>query len=265
MNWQELTSPEIGALDRELPIVIPLGSCEQHGKHLPVCVDTLQLQGLVQRLNDAMGERVAILPPLWLGASHHHLDFPGTMSVRPQVFSMIVTEMALCLLGQGFRRLFFLNGHGGNLVPASQALGELIVTNDLADSSHIALASWWSLAAPALLPERLGMETPRLTHACEYETSFVLALREDLVKLAALDPGHVEKNRPWASDPRWQGRVEGFHRFHRWTSSGHMGSPTKATAQKGEAILQAVTRTLVEFLEDFGKWPDMEPLPRQNS
>lgn len=264
MYWHELTSPEIGALDRDIPVIIPLASCEQHGNHLPVFVDTLQIQAVIEGVNERLGDQAAILPPLWLGSSHHHLDFPGTISVRPKLFAKMIQEIARCLLHHGFRRLFFLNGHGGNRVPASQALGDLIASDDRADAAQIALASWWFVARAAMMPERHGMKTPALTHACEYETSLLLAIREDLVRLAALDPAHVEKTRPWVAHPRWQGQVEAFHRFHRWTSSGHMGDPGAATKEKGVSLLAAVCDTVAEFIRDFRNWPVMEPIRRES-
>jgi len=260
MLWHELTSPQIGSLDREIPVVIPLGSCEQHGRHLPVFVDTLQLDEITSRLDREMGDRIVLAPVLWLGASHHHLDFPGALSVPPKLYSEVIQSIARCFLEHGFRRLFFLNGHGGNIIPASQALTDLMLSDDRADAATIALASWWVLAGSDLDPESHGMTTAKLTHACEYETSVVLAIREDLVRLSEIAGDHVEKARPWTVDPRWAGKVEGFHRFHRWTSSGHMGEPSAATREKGLSLLESVTGALVAFLDDFAKWPQMPPL-----
>ena len=255
MYWHELTSDAIEALDRELPVVIPLGSCEQHGHHLPVFTDTFQLEAITSRLEARLSDRLVMAPVLWLGASHHHMDFPGALSVPPKLYSEVIQSLADCFLRHGFRRLFFLNGHGGNLVPASHALTDLIVRDDRADAGSIALASWWSVAAYKIGPNEHGMQSPQLTHACEYETSLVLAIREDLVRLAGVADGHEEKARPWTVDPRWAGKVEGFHRFHRWTSSGHMGNPAAANAEKGRSLLEAIVAGLAEFLEDFGKWP----------
>ena len=108
------------------------------------------------------------------------------------------------------------------------------------------------------------MKTPKLTHACEYETSLVLALREDLVKLAEMAPDHEEIERPWATGRR-AGKVEGFHRFHRWTSSGHMGNPAVATAEKGQSLLEAVTAEVVNFIDEFSAWPVMKKIgPQEN-
>lgn len=257
MRWHELTTVEIATLDRELPIVVPLGSCEQHGRHLPLFVDSLQVEEIARRIDARLHERVAILPTLWLGASHHHLDFPGTISLRPSLYGEAIQEMTRCILQHGFRRIFFLNGHGGNLVPVSNALSELICLDERADAASITLSSWWQVASSAMAPGGHGMETPRLTHACEYETSMILAIREDLVKLSKIDAEHAEVARPWSADPRWSGKVEGFYRFHRWTSSGHMGRPEAATKEKGNSLLEAVVETLVEFLIDFSSWPHL--------
>ncbi len=260
MYWHELTSPEIDRLDREIPVVIPLASCEQHGRHLPLFVDTLQIDAILDRVRASLSDEIVVLPTLWLGSSHHHLDFPGTLSVRPKLYAEMIQELARCLLTHGFRRLFFLNGHGGNLVPASHALTDLIVNDERADAAHIALASWWSVASSVMAAETHQMETPRLTHACEYETSLILAIREDLVKLSEITPDHLEKPRVWATDQRWQGKVEGFHRFHRWTSTGHMGRPELASREKGESLLLAVSQAVTVFLRDFRSWPAMEPI-----
>ena len=262
MLWQELTSPEIDRLDRDLPVLIPLASCEQHGRHLPVFTDTLETEAIAARVEKLRSDRLVALPTLWLGASHHHIDFPGTLSLPPAAYAGMIQHLTRCLLQHGFRRLFFLNGHGGNVVPASQALTDLIATDDRADAASIAFSSWWRVASAVLAPERHGMKTPNSTHACEYETSLVLALRDDLVKLAEIDPNHLEVQRPWVTAP-WTGKVEGFHRFHRWTSSGHMGDPTAATAEKGHSILQAVTDEVVKFIDDFSKWPPMNKIGPQ--
>jgi len=88
----------------------------------------------------------------------------------------------------------------------------------------------------------------------------MLAIREDLVRLAEISPEHQEIDRPWIASPRWVRKVEGFHRFHRWTSTGHMGNPAAATADKGRSLLDAVTNELVEFIDEFAQWPAMKKL-----
>lgn len=254
MLWQELASPHIAQLDKDLPVVIPLGSCEQHGAHMPLFVDSIQVSAIAERLEQRLGDRAVVLPTLWLGCSHHHMDYPGTVSVLPSVYAQMIQSIARSVLAVGFRRLFFLNGHGGNIVPAGHALTELTDTDDSADAAHLAFSSWWTLAADAMDPERHGMQSPRLTHACEYETSAMLALRPELVDLEAISPGEPEGDTAAKRTQRWPG-VQTFQRFHRRTQSGHMGRPEHASAEKGASLLDAVTERVAAFVEDFARWP----------
>jgi len=154
-----------------------------HGHHLPVFVDTIQVHSLAEKIERQMGDRVLMAPTLWLGSSHHHKDFPGTLSLAPSVYTRVIQSLALSVLRAGFRRLFFLNGHGGNEILGGQALAELVAENDEADQACLALASWWAVGAEAIAPARHGLTTPFVSHACEYETSLMLALRPELVQL----------------------------------------------------------------------------------
>lgn len=245
-------------MDRAVPVIIPLGSCEQHGSHLPVGVDTMQVSVIADRIDERLGDRALVLPPLWLGSSHHHLDFSGTISVRPSVYAEMVQDMARSLLQAGFTRLFFLNGHGGNETPARLGLTELIATDDAADAASIAFASWWQVGQNALTPQQHGLTQPTIAHACEVETSLMLVIRPDLVNAGAITPTNAKFVSPW-----WHcehgGSVDVFHRFHRLTQHGHMGKPEEATPEKGRSMLDAITDELARFVEDFASWPAMDP------
>ncbi len=214
MKWNEQSWSQIAELNKETVVVIPLGSCEQHGRHLPLSVDSLQIEEIVRRLDEKLGREVLTLPVLWLGSSHHHLDFPGTVSVSPDLFGQMIQSMTQCVLKAGFRRLFFLNGHGGNETPAANALSQLAVTSDAVEEAHIVIGSWWKVGAKALNPERLGMTTPGLSHACEYETSCVLAIREDLVRMSEIRDSDQTVDSPWAVAGQG-GKLNGFRRSRR--------------------------------------------------
>lgn len=255
MWWHEYVSPRFRGLDKNIPVVIPLGSCEQHGPHLPVFVDTIQVSAIVDRLEERLGDRAIFVPPLWLGSSHHHLDFPGTISVRPSLYSRMIQEIATSILGAGFERLFFLNGHGGNQTPVSQALTELVALDDRADAAQLAMASWWQVARERLSSKEHEMGTPALSHACEYETSLMLFLRPELVDQASAVDVPPALDSEWVDQSVKGGRVTVFHRFHRLTATGNMGQPTVATAAKGRSILQAVVDEIARFLDDFATWP----------
>ena len=256
MLWHEQSWPKMAEVDKNLPVVVPLGSCEQHGRHLPLFVDSLQVEAVASRVEQQMGPRALLAPTLWLGASHHHLDFPGTISLRPTIYAQMIQEVTRCILKAGFRRIFFLNGHGGNETPGSQALVDLIATDDLADSAHLALASWWKIAAEGLEPKRHAMTTAGVSHACEYETSLMLMLRPDLVDMDQVVEGEPVLDDRWYH-PENHSRVSVYRRFHRLSSAGSMGCPSAATAAKGESIIEAVVSEVVEFIDAFAGWPDL--------
>jgi creatinine amidohydrolase len=246
MLWGEQSWTRIAELDHGLPVVIPLGSCEQHGPHLPTFVDTCQVEALARRLDEALGDRVLITPTLWLGSSHHHLDFGGTLSVRPSLYAEVIQELVRCVIRQGFSRV----------LPVRHALADLIADDDQAEGSTLAYASWWSVGKEAIEGLAEQMQTSSITHACEYETSLMLYLHPRLVNVEkACDPEPTTEN-------EWRrrcldGKVEVFCRFHRLTAPGGLGCPSAATADKGKALFDAVAEAVIEFVGDFSNWEQM--------
>jgi len=257
MLWIEQSWPKFEKLDKNIPVIVPVGSVEQHGRHLPVVVDTLQVTHIAEQAEKQLGEEALLTPTLWLGSSHHHLDFPGTISITPQLYSQVIQQIAQSIIAAGFRRIIFLNGHGGNHVPVSQALAELSCVNDQADDTHLILATWWQLAREKIKADQLGMETQQLSHACEYETSNVMHLRPDLVDLDQAQEAPLPLDDKW-TDMSGSAKcvVTTFKRFHRCTPSGSMGKPTLANAEKGKRLLDAVVSVLVDYVRDVKTWPE---------
>jgi creatinine amidohydrolase len=115
MLLQDLTWPEVTALDFDgLVVVFPAGSFEQHGPHLPFTTDTDIVTAIARRIEQAMPDRVLLLPTLWPGLSTHHMHFPGTMDVPQMVYIQLITELGKSMASMGAKRVFILNGHGGN-------------------------------------------------------------------------------------------------------------------------------------------------------
>jgi creatinine amidohydrolase len=139
-------------------------------------------------------------------------------------------------------------------VPVSQALAALVAESDQADDAYLALASWWSVGRDALEPKKLNLTTPGISHACEVETSMMLAIRPDLVEMSkALEPSPVLESE-WFNF-EYGGKVGVFRRYHRLTAPGNMGAPKAATKEKGAAMLAGVVADVVKFLEEFSRWP----------
>jgi creatinine amidohydrolase len=175
--------------------------------------------------------------------------------VRPTLYTQLLSDLALSILRAGFRRLFSLNGHGGNETPAAQALTELAAIDILAQQSLLALASWWSVGKPDLCLHNL--KTPSISHAREYETSLILWLRPDLVNTNQAIDVTETINSQWLTGEK---RVALFRRFAARTVTGGLGMPSAATPEKGKSILSAVVDEVVAFLEEFGRWPLLRAL-----
>jgi creatinine amidohydrolase len=245
MRLQDLTWTDVDALSRATPVVFPIAAVEQHGRHMPLYTDSLLLGEVVRRAADSLGDRVLFAPLQWLGNSDHHLDFPGTLSAPPRVYLDMLVGMLENFLSHGFRRLVLLNGHGGNIVPADQVVFEVRQRHRSRDDLLLLAATYWSLGAQ---PHQagIGVSQSRMGHACEWETSMVLHLDPQLVRAhATVDP--VPFGSPFSPATRgWITRER--------STTGHIGDPRHATAEKGEALFQLFSRDVVALLERVIIW-----------
>lgn len=245
MQLYEQNWPAIDALSRDMPVLIPIAALEQHGRHMPVFTDSLLLGEVVRRVSEKMHGRVLFTPVMWFGNSEHHLDFPGTMTAEPRLYLDLLRNMAENFLFHGFRRIVFLNGHGGNIVPGQQATFEL--RQKYRDRNDLLLLSstYWTLGGKPHEVNR-DIKQQRMGHACEWETSMMLRIRPDLVGElshvepadfgSAFEPGH----RAWTMKDR--------------SPHGHIGDPRDATAEKGETIFSVFTADVVSMLERVIQW-----------
>ncbi|MBI2302397.1 MAG: creatininase family protein [Armatimonadetes bacterium] len=257
MLWAEQKWTDIAGGDPDRVVVLPIGSCEQHGHHLPLLTDTILVSGVAERVQAAVdAERFLWLPCLWVGCSEHHRAMPGTVSLPADVYIRVLECMLECLVGAGYHRIVLLNGHGGNVIPGSQALYNVCQKHNRPDL-WIVLCTYW-IAAARGIAKLTCMETERLTHACEYETSMVLTLRPELVDMARAKGGLRDFPSEWyrPSSPGLS-RVTASRGFHEMSTNGAMGDPSLATPEKGEALLAAVTPEIAEFLTEFAGWPPL--------
>ncbi len=260
MKLAELRRPEVEALDKAHQVaVIPLGSLEQHGLHLPLFTDSMIGENLAERVEAALPETVVLLPTLWLGSSHHHLRFPGTMSVPSDLYIEMVYQLCQCVLQAGFTRIFLLLSHGGNDVPCREALQRLCHEHRDRQDLWLTSGGWWAVAGDVLkLPE---METPGPTHACEYETSMILSLRPDLVDMPQAE-GHLIEVGAKCYRPGGAGGHDVFVGlpFEQLTRTGALGKPELGTAQKGEQLMDVIANRIIQYVREFAQW-ERESLP----
>lgn len=256
MKYGELKRPDIERMDKAHKVVmVPLGSLEQHGQHLPLLTDSLLGDEIAARVEAALPDTVLLLPVQWLGSSDHHLKFPGTVSVPSALYIEMVSHICECLLSAGFRRIFLHLSHGGNDVPCQEVIYRLGLRYRDREDFWIASAGYWALADDALrLPE---METARPTHACEYETSMVLAVRADLVDMSqALGQTVQTDSRYYVAslDGTRRSRVHVSLPFEHLTATGAIGRPELGTVEKGHRLLEAASARLIDFVQEFSQW-----------
>src|SRR5688572_5897617 len=147
MDLTDLSWPAVAALSKDTPVVFPIAALEQHSHHLPLFTDSLLLGEIVRRAKEPLGSRVLFAPLMWLGNSDHHLDFAGTLSAPPRTYLDLLNGLAENFVQHGFRRLVFVNGHGGNDVPCKQAVFELRQRHRERDDLLFLLVTYWSLGA----------------------------------------------------------------------------------------------------------------------
>lgn len=247
MELADLTWPAVAALPKTTPIIFPIAALEQHGKHMPVFTDSMLLGEVVRRVKLAPVAAKCLFAPLqWLGNSHHHLDFPGTLSLSPRVYLDLLKDLAGCFLRHGFTRLVFVNGHGGNITPYQQALFELKQDHrDRRDLLLLALTYWDAAGNPAdTIP---GLVQNRMGHACEWETSMVLRLRPELVIGDVKQVPAVLHGREFA--PGYRAWVMPDR-----SEPGHVGTPEAATPEKGESLFAHFAAGVAAYLERVVAW-----------
>jgi creatinine amidohydrolase len=181
MKLEEMTAPEVRAAAAASIALLPIGAHEQHGAHLATSTDSAIVTAIAERVEAQLSARVVLCPTLPFGASHHHQAFGGTISFSVDVFARVVMQLVESLLLCGFKRVILLNGHGGNIIPASQALVMLAESHTSSAQSNIALATYWELAGTAFNAPPL--ESPSVRHGCEYETSLMLHLCPSRVQM----------------------------------------------------------------------------------
>jgi len=250
VEWRRLRADQLRALAEQNAIVIlPVASLEQHGPHLPVEVDSLLGETVAERAARKMLARAQptlVLPVLWTGLSEHHMSFGGTVTLEFPAFSALVEGVVRSVLRHGFRRVVLLNAHGGN----ENALRS--ITDELTPKlgAPIVQFTYWYAAAVAIA--KILETQGGLQHACEAETSMMLAVRPELVATDRI-PLAKANTSPDVGDVVGGG-------VYRWRSiasrsgSGVIGNPEAASAEKGERLFDAIADSVAAKLCNAELW-----------
>jgi creatinine amidohydrolase len=252
MRWEELTSPEVGALDREATVLIlPVGAVEQHGNHMPLGTDTLIAHAVSLAAARKAGDTI-VLPPPWYGFSTHHMRFPGSVTLRAETLIAVCEDIVGSLVSHGFRRILIVNGHGGNggvIDVLASTLGHRHYGR-----ARIATLTYFVLASAAIARLRKS-EPGGMGHACEFETAIMQHLRADLVKMERAESTYPDPGSEWlTTDLLGVQAVRTYLDFADLSKTGTLGDPSLASPEAGAKLFAASTDALAAFIADFRSW-----------
>ncbi|MEV0766409.1 creatininase family protein [Nocardia sp. NPDC050435] len=214
--------------------VLPVGSFEQHGDHLPLFTDTAIACLIAQRLAETY--ELMLLPPITMSCSHEHESFPGTVSISAATLIAMIDDIRASLQRSGVDKLVLVNAHGGNYVLSNIALQANV------HGRHVAVfpgKEEWNTAR-----EYAGMATNAHDdmHGGELETSILLYARPDLVGESWCTADHDAVDRRYLL-------ITGMGEY---TTSGIIGNPSAATAAKGRAALESLAAGFADHLKALG-------------
>jgi creatinine amidohydrolase len=253
MKWELLSTRQLAALSRDLPVVMNIAAIEQHGPHLPLATDSLVGMHFLERLDDRLPEDVLILPQVKVCCSAHHMDFDGTLTVRHETLMSYVIDILDSVTAHGFRNLLLFNSHGGN-----EAIGRVILEKWGAAHPHarIYMLTWWRVA-PRELAQVQESGFGGVGHACEFETSLLQHFAPHLVDTHEIREPNIQPTFAWAESDMLNAPCGVLYRSMKEISGGTgvAGAPTHASADKGRRISDIVVSKLVTMLTDIRRAP----------
>lgn len=257
--YEKLTWPEINdAVKANKVPVVPVGSIEQHGHHLPLDVDCVLPRGVALHAAEIVPDKMLLLPTQVHGYTGHVMDFPGTINLHYENLIATLIDIGKSLAYHGFKKIIFLNGHGSNMPNVDLAARRVTLETD----AECIGCAWWSL----LTVDKEFMSRWResyfpggCAHAGELETSAYLYLDGDNVRRDKVSDGRVTYNEE-QSEFHWLDlHAAGPAPIVNWTSAytdqGVMGAADIATAEKGKAAVEEAARQLARLVESFGNRP----------
>ncbi len=240
----EMTWPEVKAAQEDIQaVLIPTGSTEQHGPNTSFYTDNGRAYGFCKLLAEKMYPRVLATAPVNYGVSYHHMNFPGTATLKPETFMNVVYDIVESFKHHGFQNFLVINGHGGNM-PALQ-----LVTMKLRYELGVKIA-FLTPTEVARDVVNAGKTAERIGHACENEASQLLYLGyPEAVNQDTLTPGDIlEAQYPHAG---FQGSIKVPMYFDEVTANGALGDARGTSYEYGQATVEAACDRIIEFLDAF--------------
>ncbi len=259
VEWARLKAHELRELAHaDTVAILPVASIEQHGPHLPVMTDTrIGHEVACRAARKAFQRRATIVTPVvWQGLSEHHMPFGGTLTLDHETFFAVLRCLVHSLKRHGFHNVLISNSHGGNIIAMQTAAERLAM-----EFAITIVATTYVAEAGGELAKLLNNQ-PHIMHAGEGETAMMLALTPELVDASELDS---------LATARGAGFLTAGQASYRWrsfthtTANGVSGDPANATAEQGEALLEAAAEALAELIAAPDTWAAMKDLRKEGT
>jgi creatinine amidohydrolase len=243
-TWLEMRE----VIQRQPVVVLPIGSVEDHGHHLPLDVDNYLIGRICEEAAQRLDGEMLLLPPVSYGYEAHHMDFPGTIDIAMEHMLDFVLDITRSVGRHGFNRILLADGHGSNMPILDLVARRTVLETDALCGTFI----WPSLAKEAIQKVRESEVPGGMAHACELETSLYLYLDPSRVQMDKADReiGMPPSRFIWM-DLMTSSPVLLMDRWTRFSKTGVVGDPTLATREKGEKVFEAVVSALVDLVREF--------------
>jgi len=258
--YSDLTWPEVNeAVAMKKVILLPVGSTEQHGPHLPLDVDNLIAQRICLEAGSRAPDKILVAPLIPYGFNIHGMDFPGTMHVAYDHFIEYCLDVCKCFSYHGFKRIVIINAHGSN----SPLLDFVSRKTVLETDALVAWFMWWNMLSmdPDFIDSfRESVFPGGAGHAGEVETAMYLHLCGEKAQMDKAEDQIAWYNKDGATGFQWgdafgAGPVNLFEWTSTFCENGVFGQSTLGTAEKGKRIFEETVTRVVEFVTEFQTRP----------
>src|SRR5262249_23647438 len=253
IEWSRLKAAELVSLAaRNAVVIVPIGSTEQHGPHLPTQVDSRLVTEIAHRAARIMSAHhpTIVTPTIPFGMSEHHMSLNGTITLHYATMAGVLRCTCGSILRDGFKRIFILNGHGGNTEGIYTFISEFTIKYRI----PLAGGTYWNIAHAEIA--RILQSQKALLHACEAETSMMLALTPQLISRAGLSQRRGDLVPGLTAIP---GVNPGIFRCRQLSSRsmiGIIGEAGAATPEKGAKLLEAIATAVANALLEERLWEE---------